>query len=148
MMPEFDLKQIEKISEMSGLEMVKNSNGVISLLLPDITGLTFTELQVGNLGTHYGTKMGAARVIVYFNCSEWDKNLYKRKFIVGRVHNTLQRCHDNTYMTGRTARAYIYDIRAEKDPVKFCKMMLRKTINKAKLLRKNEIKNCGTKFEI
>ena len=135
-MPEFDLKQLEKISEMCGLEMVKNSNGVISILLPDITGLTFAPIP-------------SARVIVYFNCSEWDKDPYKRKFIVGCVYNTLQHAaYANMYETGRTVRAHIYDIRAEQDPVKFCKHMLQKTINKAKLLRKNEIKKAVAEYEI
>ena len=133
-MPEFDLKQIEKISEMSGLEMVKHSNGVIGILLPDITGLTFTRID-------------AARVIAYFNCSEWDKDPYKRKFILSCAYSVLQRCYDGSYQTGRSANADVYDIRAEQDPVKFCKMMLRKMINKAKLLRKNEIKKAGAKYD-
>lgn len=133
-MPEFDLKQIEKISEMSGVEMIKNTNGVISLLLPDIPGLTFTRM---------GTK-----VIAYFNCSEWDKDPYKRKFILSCAYSVLQRCYDGSYQTGRATNAHVYDIRAEQDPVKFCKMMLQKTINKAKLLRKNEIKKSGTEYEI
>jgi len=134
MMPEFDLKQIEKISEMSGVEMVKNSNGVMALSLPDIPGLTFTG-------------MGANKVIAYFNCSEWDKDPYKRKFILSCAYSALQRCYDGSYQTGRAANAHVYDIRAEQDPVKFCKMMLQKTINKAKLLRKNEIKKAGAKYD-
>jgi hypothetical protein len=135
-MPEFDLKQIEKISEMCGVEMVKQSNGVVALLLPDITGLTFTRI-------------GAAKVIAYFNCSEWDKDPYKRKFILSCAYSVLQRCYDGSYQTGRAARhPHVYDIRAEQDPVKFCKMMLRKTINKAKLLRKNEIKKAGAEYDV
>ena len=133
-MPEFDLKQIEKISEMSGLEMVKHTNGVIGILLPDIAGLTFTRID-------------AARVIAYFNCSEWDKDPYKRKFILSCAYSVLQRCYDGSYQTGRTANADVYDIRAEQDPVKFCKYMLQKTINKAKLLRKNEIKKAGGEYD-
>lgn len=134
-MPEFDLKQIEKISEMSGLEMVKDSNGVIGILLPDITGLTFMR------------GMPAAKVVVYFNCSEWDKDPYKRKFILSCAYRVLQRCYDGSYQTGRAANADVYDYRAEQDPVKFCKHMLQKTINKAKLLRKNEIKKVGAKYD-
>lgn len=134
MLPEFDLKQIEKISEMSGLEMVKHTNGVIAILLPDIPGLTFISTS--------------AKVIVHFNCSEWDKDPYKRKFILSCAYSILQRCYDGSYQTGRAANAHVYDIRAEQDPVKFCKMMLRKTINKAKLLRKNEIKKAGAKYEL
>lgn len=133
MMPEFNLKQIEEIAEMSGVEMVKNSNGVMALLLPDIAGLTFART---------GT-----RVIAYFNCSEWDKDPYKRKFILSCAYSALQRCYDGSYQTGRAANAHVYDIRAEQDPVKFCKMMLQKTINKAKLLRKNEIKKAGAKYD-
>ena len=133
MMPEFNLKQIEEIAKKSGLESHKRSSGSIQINLPEISGLRFVD--------------ETARVIMWFICSEWNKNLYKRKFIVGCVYNTLQQCCDNAYQTGRTACAHIYDIRAEQDPVKFCKYMLQKTINKAKLLRKNEIKKAGAKYD-
>ena len=137
-MPEFDLKQIEEIAEKSGLQLdeesYRRSTGAIQINLPEISGLNFVDRT--------------ANVIMWFNCSEWNKDPYKRKFIVGCVYNTLQHCFNNTYQTGRTACAHIYDIRAEQDPVKFCKYMLQKTINKAKLLRKNEIKNCGAKYDV
>ncbi len=133
--PEFDLKQIEKISEMSGLEMVINSYDVIAIALPDINGFNFT-------------KMRDAKVVAYFNCSVWDKDPYKRKFILACAFSALERCCDGTYQTGRTANGHVYDIRAEQDPVKFCKYMLQKTINKAKLLRKNEIKSVGGKYVV
>ena len=133
-MPEFSLKQIEEISEKSGLEMYKHSNGVISIQLPNINGIVFNVF-------------GSSNVIMYFNCSEWNKDETKRKFIVGCAYSALQRCWDNTYQTGRTANAHVYDIRAEQDPVTFCKYMLKKTINKAKLLRNNEIRKAGAKYD-
>ena len=133
-MKQFSLKQIKEIAEKSGLESHVHSTGTVYISLPEISGLEFVDRT--------------ARVIILFKCSEWDKDPYRRKFIVGFVDNTLQRCYDNRYMTGRTLDAHVYDIRAEQDPVKFCKMMLRKTINKVKLLRKNEIKKAGVKYVV
>lgn len=133
-MKQFRLKDIEAIAEKSGLETYRRSSGIIQINLPEISGLRFASK--------------AARAIIWFNCSEWDKDITKQKFIVGCVHNILQHCYDNTYYTGRNTHAHDYDIRAEKDPVKFCKMMLQKTINKAKLLRKNEIKKVGAEYEL
>ena len=133
-MKQFSLKQIEEIADKSGNTMHVVSNGKVQIVLPEINGLEFVDRT--------------ARVIVWFKCSEWDKDPYKRKFIIACINNTLQRCQGKIYWTGRTARALINDIRAEKDPVKFCKHMLQKTINKAKLLKKNEIKKAGARYEL
>lgn len=132
-MKQFNYKDIEEIADKSGNIMNVTKYRNIQIILPEINGLGFIDTT--------------ARVIIWFNCSEWDKDITKQKFIVGCVYNILQRYDDNIYYTGRNMHAHDYDIRAEQDPVKFCKHMLQKTINKAKLLRKNEIKKAGVEYD-
>jgi len=134
MIHKFDLKQIEEIANNSGMEVLKRERcNTIQLMLPEIAGIIFYN------------KM--SRIIITFGCCFWDKNIDKRKYIVTGTYSDLLKTHTGEYTTCKPPKN-MFDRKAEKDPVKFCKHMLQKTINKAKLLRKNAIRKAGAKYEL
>ena len=133
-MKQFRLKELADIADKCGVEFVNVSSVVLQYALPKVPGLEWVDDY-------------KAKVFLTLRCVNWDKDINKRKYIVGSVYPSLEKGwtgYECGYYANKDMELEVQKV--EKDIEGFCRKMLQKTINKAKLLRKNEIKKAGAKY--